>query len=75
MARRCDLSAKGVQSGHRVSHAKNRTKHRFLPNLHRKRIWSPALGRFVTLRIAAATLRTIDKVGIDSFLAKNGGKN
>ena len=75
MARRCDLTAKGVQSGCRVSHAKNRRKHRFLPNLHRKRIWSPALGRFITLRVAAATLRTIDKVGVDRFLAQQGGKH
>ncbi len=74
MARRCQLSARGVQSGCRVSHAKNRRRHRFLPNLHRKRIWSPARGRFVTLRVAAATLRTLDKVGIDNYVASKGGQ-
>lgn len=71
MARRCDLTSKGVQSGNRVSHAKNRRRHRFLPNLQKKRIWSPSRGRFMTLKLAASTIRTLDKVGIDQFLENN----
>jgi large subunit ribosomal protein L28 len=57
-------------SGHRVSHANNKTKRVFEPNLHEKRIWSPALGRFVRMRISAKALRTIDKRGIDTVLAE-----
>ena len=70
MARRCDLTSKGAQHGNRVSHAKNRRRHRFLPNLQKKRIWSPTRQKFVTLRLATSTLRTIDKVGTDNFLAR-----
>ena len=70
MARRCDLTNKGAQYGNRVSHAKNRKRHRFLPNLQKKRIWSPARQKFITLRLATSTLRTIDKVGADNFLAR-----
>lgn len=56
-------------SGNRVSHANNRVKRTFEPNLHEKRIWSPALGRFVRMRISAKGLKTIDKRGIDAVLA------
>ena len=74
MARRCALSGKGVQTGNRVSHSKRRTRHRFLPNLQSKRFWSPALGKFVTLKVAVSTIRTIDKVGIDQYAKKMGIK-
>jgi large subunit ribosomal protein L28 len=57
-------------SGHRVSHANNKSKRVFEPNLHEKRIWSPALGRFVRMRVSAKALRTIDKRGIDVVLAE-----
>ena len=74
MARRCALSGKGVQTGNRVSHSKRRTRHRFLPNLQSQRFWSPALGKFVTLKVAVSTIRTIDKVGIDQYAKKMGIK-
>ena len=68
MARRCTITGKGVQVGHNVSHANNRTKRRFLPNLQNTSVLSDALGR-VRLRISAAAIRTIEhKGGIDAFL-------
>jgi large subunit ribosomal protein L28 len=53
-----------------VSHANNKSKRVFEPNLHEKRLWSPALGRFVKLRVSAKGLRTIDKRGVDTVLAE-----
>lgn len=70
MSRRCDLTGKGVQTGNRVSHSKRHTRHRFLPNVHKKRLWSDELGRFVTLKVSASALRTIDKLGLDAFARK-----
>jgi large subunit ribosomal protein L28 len=68
MARRCTVTGKGVQVGHHVSHANNKTKRRFLPNLQRTSVLSDALGK-VPLRISAAAIRTIEKKGgIDAFL-------
>jgi large subunit ribosomal protein L28 len=68
MARRCTITGKGVQVGHNVSHANNRTKRRFLPNLQHTSLLSDALGR-VPLRISAAAIRTIEKKGgLDAFL-------
>jgi large subunit ribosomal protein L28 len=68
MARRCAVTGKGVQVGHNVSHANNKTKRRFLPNLQRVSVLSDVLGP-VRLRITAAAIRTIEhKGGIDSFL-------
>jgi len=55
--------------GNNVSHANNRTKRRFLPNLHHHRIWVESENRFVRLRVSMAGLRKIDKVGIDAVLA------
>jgi large subunit ribosomal protein L28 len=55
--------------GNNVSHANNRTKRRFLPNLHHHRIWVESEKRFVRLRVSTAGLRKIDKVGIDAVLA------
>ena len=74
MARVCELSGKKVQTGHRVSHSNVKTKHRFLPNLQKKRCWSADLKRFVTLKISAAALRTIDKIGLDTFAKRVGLK-
>ncbi|MCS6877490.1 MAG: 50S ribosomal protein L28 [Geminicoccaceae bacterium] len=69
MARRCQLTGKGVLVGHNVSHANNRTKRRFLPNLQYRRLYSEALGEMVRLRIATSTLRTIEKRGgLDGYL-------
>ena len=67
MSRKCDLTKKGPQSGNRVSHSKRRTKHKFIPNIHKKRLWSAELGKFVTLKVSTAALRTIDKLGLDKF--------
>ena len=68
MARRCTITGKGVQVGHHVSHANNKTKRRFLPNLQEASILSDALGR-VRLRVSTAAIRTIEKKGgIDPFL-------
>ncbi len=69
MARRCSLTGKGVQAGNNVSHANNKTRRRFLPNIQERRLYSEALGRSVRLRIATNTLRTIEKRGgLDAFL-------
>jgi large subunit ribosomal protein L28 len=69
MARRCSLTGKGVQAGNNVSHANNRTRRRFLPNIQSRRLYSETLGRSVRLRIATNTLRTIEKRGgLDGFL-------
>ena len=74
MSRVCELSSKRPQAGHRVSHSNIKSKHRFLPNLQKKRCWSEALGKFVTLRISASALRTLDKIGLDSYAKRAGVK-
>ena len=69
MARRCDLTGRGVQSGNNVSHAHNRTRRRFLPNLQDVTVMSDVLGKQMRMRLAARTLRTIEhKGGLDKFL-------
>lgn len=71
MARRCELTGKGVMSGNNVSHALNRTRRRFLPNLCNVTLLSDALNRPVKLKIAASTLRTVEaRGGLDAFLVK-----
>ena len=71
MSRRCELTGKGVQTGNNVSHAKNRTRRRFLPNLNDVSLMSEATGRTYKLRISAAALRSVDhRGGLDAFLAK-----
>lgn len=70
MTRRCELSNKSVQVGHRVSHSNIKTNHRFLPNLHKKRFWSDERKRFVTLSVSTAAIRTIDKVGFDAYVRR-----
>jgi large subunit ribosomal protein L28 len=68
MARKCTITGKGVQVGHNVSHANNKTNRRFLPNLQETSVLSDALGR-VRLRISTAAIRTIEKKGgLDAFL-------
>lgn len=74
MSRRCELTGKGVLVGNRVSHSNVKSKHRFLPNLQTKKFWSIELNKFVTLKVATSTIRTIDKLGLDSFARKNGIK-
>ena len=71
MARRCDLTGKGVMVGNKVSHALNRTRRRFLPNLLNVSLLSDVLGRTVKLRISANALRTVEhRGGLDAFLLK-----
>ncbi len=71
MARRCELTGKGVMTGNNVSHALNRTRRRFLPNLCDVTLLSEALDRPVKLRISAAALRTVEhRGGLDAFLLK-----
>jgi large subunit ribosomal protein L28 len=68
MARVCQITGKKPMVGHNVSHANNKTKRRFLPNLQRRRFWVEAENRWVSLRLTNAALRTIDKNGIDVVL-------
>ncbi|MEQ8402478.1 MAG: 50S ribosomal protein L28 [Roseitalea porphyridii] len=69
MARRCDFTGKGVQSGNNVSHANNRTRRRFLPNLQDVSLMSDVLGTTVQLRLSTRAIRTVEKRGgIDAFL-------
>jgi len=71
MSRRCELTGKGPQVGHKVSHSNIKTKRRFLPNLVSATLISEALGRSVTLRISANALRSVDhRGGLDAFLEK-----
>ncbi|MCK0141652.1 50S ribosomal protein L28 [Aliiroseovarius sp. F20344] len=71
MSRVCELTGKGPMTGNNVSHAKNRTRRRFLPNLNDVTLQSEALGRAFKLRISAAALRSVDhRGGLDAFLAK-----
>ena len=69
MARVCQVTGKAPMVGNNVSHANNKTKRRFLPNLQSRRIWVESENRFVRLRISNAALRLIDKIGIDTVLA------
>ena len=69
MARVCEVTGKGPMVGNNVSHANNKTKRRFLPNLQSRRFWVESENRWVRLRLSNAALRTIDKVGIDTILA------
>lgn len=68
MARVCQVTGKGPVSGNNISHANNKTKRRFLPNLQRRRFWVESENRWVSLRLTNAALRTIDKNGIDAVL-------
>lgn len=69
MARRCDLTGKGVQAGNNVSHAHNKSRRRFLPNLHKASLLSEALGETVRLRVSAHALRTVEHSGgLDAYL-------
>ena len=70
MARRCDITGKGPLTGNNVSHANNKTKRRFLPNLHTHRFWVESEKRYVKLRLTASGMRLIDKKGIDAVLAE-----
>ncbi|GAA6134536.1 50S ribosomal protein L28 [Oceaniserpentilla sp. 4NH20-0058] len=70
MAKVCQVTGKRPVTGNNVSHAKNRTKRRFLPNLQTHRFWVESENRFVKLRITTKAMRIIDKKGIDTVLAE-----
>lgn len=70
MTRICQVTGKGPAVGNTVSHAKNKTRRRFLPNLHKRRIWVPSTNSYVTLRVSANGLRLIDKLGIEAVLER-----
>ena len=71
MSRRCELTGKGAQVGHKVSHSNIKTKRRFLPNLLNVTMISDALGRSVRLRVSANALKSVDhRGGLDAYLAK-----
>ena len=73
MSRSCELTGKGVQTGNNVSHANNRTRRRFLPNLCDVTLMSEVLGQRFRLRISAAALRSVEhRGGLDAFLLKAG---
>ncbi|MBY0377230.1 MAG: 50S ribosomal protein L28 [Gammaproteobacteria bacterium] len=68
MSRVCQVTGRGPMTGNNVSHANNKTRRRFNVNLQYRRLWSPALERFVKLRLSNAGLRLVDKFGIDAVL-------
>jgi large subunit ribosomal protein L28 len=70
MSKVCQITGKRPVTGNNVSHAKNRTRRRFLPNLHSQRFWLPNEKRWVKLRVSSQGLRLIDKKGIDVIVAK-----
>ena len=70
MSRVCQVTGKGPMTGNNVSHANNRRKRRFLPNLHTHRFWVPGEKRFVSLRVSSNGMRIIDKRGIETVLSE-----
>ncbi len=72
MSRRCAITGKGGLAGNNVSHAHNKTKRRQLPDLQKKRIFVPELGRTVRVRVSVSTLRTITRQGLLPYLKKQG---
>ena len=68
MSRVCQVTGKKPMSGNNVSHANNKSKRRFLPNLHERRFWVESENRWVKLRVSSKGLRIIDKLGIDKVL-------
>jgi len=70
MARVCQVTGKKPMSGNNISHANNKTKRRFLPNLQNRKFWVESENRWVSMRITNAALRTIDKNGIEAVLAE-----
>jgi large subunit ribosomal protein L28 len=74
MSRVCEVTGKKPLSGNNVSHANNKTRRRFLPNLQNKRIWVESEKRYVKLRVSSKGLRVIDKLGIDQVLVNMRAK-
>lgn len=76
MSRRCELTGKGVMTGNNVSHANNRTRRRFLPNLQNSSMVSDALGKSVSFRVSTNAIRTVEKSGgIDAYLLSAKDEN
>jgi len=74
MSRVCQVTGKKVLSGNNVSHANNKTKRRFLPNLQYRRFWVESENRWISLRVSSHGLRTIDKRGIEVVIAELRGR-
>ncbi len=74
MARKCKISGKGPLAGNNVSFSQKKTRRRFLPNLQTKKIYIPELDRTVSIRMSARALRTVDKIGLMTYLNKEGLK-
>ena len=74
MARVCQITGKKPQLGNHVSHANNKTRRRFLPNLQSRRFWVESENRWIRLRVSQSGLRTLDKKGIDVVLAEMRAK-
>lgn len=74
MSRVCELTGKRPVTGNRVSHANNKKRRRFLPNLHTHRLWSEKEGRYVSLRLSHHALRTVHKKGVDAVLEELRGR-
>jgi large subunit ribosomal protein L28 len=76
MARRCDFTGKGVQAGNNVSHANNKTRRRFLPNMQKASFVSETLGEIIQVRVTARGIRSIEhNGGLDSFLMSTADRN
>ena len=74
MARVCQITGKRVQTGNNVSHANNRTKRKFYPNLHKKRFFIPEENKWITLKVSANAIKTINKKGITAVLKEAKAK-
>lgn len=68
MARRCELTGTGPMTGNNVSHANNRNRRRFLPNLQTKRIWSPEEKKWIRVKLTAKAMKTLDKKGYQAMI-------
>jgi large subunit ribosomal protein L28 len=71
MARQCDLTGKGRQANHKVSHSNIKTRTFKQPNLKTKKVFDPESGQTIRLKLAASTIKTLDKMGLSKFLRKN----
>ena len=68
MSKKCELTGKIPLKGHNVSHANNKTKRKFFPNLHKHKFWVESENRFITLKVSTKGMRIIDKKGIDELI-------
>ena len=76
MSKECEISGKKPMSGNNVSHANNRTKRRFIPNLQNVKLYSGTLQKYINLNITIRTMKTVEKNGgLDSYLVKTSNKN